>query len=109
MFIFLTSVLCIMVSKCLVINLDIFPVAVCRKACLVSSLICNAFIYSSVGVIFSLQPVLHDWHNKGRGICCSVCGMVHLKEPLLPIKKSSLYSVGSGFLLSLSSLLSDAI
>ena len=38
---------------------------------------------------FSFQPVLHDWCNKGRGMCYSVCGMVHIKEPLLLIGKSS--------------------
>ena len=50
---------------------------------------------------FSFQPVLHDWCNKGRGMCYSVCGMVHIKEPLLLIDKSSLCS-GSGFPFSLS-------
>ena len=40
---------------------------------------------------FSFQPVLHDWCNKGRGgMCHPVCGMVHIKEPLLLIVKSSL-------------------
>ena len=39
---------------------------------------------------FSFQPVLHDWCNKGRGMCYPVCGMVHIKEPLLLIDKSSL-------------------
>ena len=34
---------------------------------------------------FSLQPVLHDWCNKGHGICYPVCGMMHIKEPLLLI------------------------
>ena len=24
---------------------------------------------------FSFQPVLHDWCNKGRGMCYPVCGM----------------------------------
>ena len=38
---------------------------------------------------FSFQPVLHDWCNKGRGICYPVCRMVHIKEPLLLIGKSS--------------------
>ena len=38
---------------------------------------------------FSSQPVLHDWCNKGRGMCYPVCGMVHIKEPLLLIGKSS--------------------
>ena len=50
---------------------------------------------------FSFQPVLHDWCNKGRGMCYSVCGMVHIKEPLLLIDKSSLCG-GSGFPFSLS-------
>ena len=50
----------------------------------------------------SLQSVLHDWCNKGHGICYPVCGMVHIKEPLLLIRKSSPCSVGSGFPLSLS-------
>ena len=50
---------------------------------------------------FSFQPVLHDWCNKGRGMCYSVCGMVHIKEPLLLIEKSSPCG-GSGFPISLS-------
>ena len=28
---------------------------------------------------FSFQPVLHDWCNKGHGMCYPVCGMVHIK------------------------------
>ena len=31
----------------------------------------------------------HNWCNKGRGKCNPVCGMVHIKEPLLLIGKSS--------------------
>ena len=50
---------------------------------------------------FSFQPVLHDWCNKGSGMCYPVCGMVHLKEPLLLIDKCSLCG-GSGFPFSLS-------
>ena len=50
---------------------------------------------------FSFQPVLHDWCNKGLGMCYPVCGMEHIKEPLLLIDKSSLCS-GSGFPFSLS-------
>ena len=49
---------------------------------------------------FSFQPVLHDWCNKGRGVCYPVYGMVHIKEPLLLIVKSSPRG-GSGFSLSL--------
>ena len=50
---------------------------------------------------FSLQPVLHDWCNKGRGMYYPVCGMMHIKEPLLLIGNSSLCG-GSGYPLSLS-------
>ena len=50
---------------------------------------------------FSFQPVFHNWCNKGRGICYPVCGMVHIKEPLLLIDKSSLCG-DSGFPFSLS-------
>ena len=50
---------------------------------------------------FSFQPVFHDWCNKGRGMCYPVCGMVHIKVPLLLIGKSSPCG-GSGFPLSLS-------
>ena len=50
---------------------------------------------------FSFQPVLHDWCNKGRGMCYPVCGMVHIKEPLLLIDKSSLCG-GNRFPFSLS-------
>ena len=43
---------------------------------------------------FSFLPVLHDW-------CYSVCGMVHIKESLMLIEKSSPCG-SSGFPLSLS-------
>ena len=42
------------------------------------------------------------WCNKGRGMCYPVCGMVHIKDPLLLIEKISPCSGGSGFHLSLS-------
>ena len=61
---------------------------------------------------FSFQPMLHDWCNIGRGMCYPVCGMVHIKELLLLIGKSSPCG-GSRFPLSLSELyftiMSDAI
>ena len=50
---------------------------------------------------FSFQSVLHNWCNKGCGMCYPVCGMVHIKEPLLLIDKSSLCG-SSGFPFSLS-------
>ena len=46
---------------------------------------------------FSFQQVLCDWCNKGRGMCYPDCGMVHVKDPLLLIGKSSPCSGGSGF------------
>ena len=46
------------------------------------------FECSSLGY-FSFQPVLHDWCNIGRGMYYHVCGMVHIKEPFLLIRKSS--------------------
>ena len=49
----------------------------------------------------SFQPVPHDWCNKGCGICYPVCEMMHIKEPLLLIGKSSLCG-NNGFPLSLS-------
>ena len=49
-----------------------------------------------------LVLLLQDWCNKGCGMCYPVCGMMHLKEPLLLIGKSDSYSGGSGFPLSLS-------
>ena len=48
---------------------------------------------------FLFQPVLYDWCNKGCGIYYPVCGMMHIKEPLLLIKRNSLCG-GSGFPLS---------
>ena len=50
---------------------------------------------------FSFQPVLHDWFNKGRGMCFPVHGVVHIKDPLLLIGKSNSCSGGTGFPLSL--------
>ena len=37
-----------------------------------------------------------NWFNKLRGMCYTVCGMVHIKEPLLLIGKSRPCG-GSGF------------
>ena len=51
--------------------------------------------------LFLVQPVLHNWCNKDSGMCYPVCGMVHIKEPLLLIGKSSLCG-GSGFSVLLS-------
>ena len=60
---------------------------------------CSSSSCSSAVVV--IVVVLHDWYNKGRGMYYPVCGMVHIKEPLLLIGKSSLCG-GSGFPFSLS-------
>ena len=51
---------------------------------------------------FLFWPVLHDWCNKGCCMCYPVCVIVHIKEPLLLIGKSSPCSSDSRFPLSLS-------
>ena len=60
---------------------------------------------------FSFHPVLHDWCNKGCGMCYPVCGMMPMKKPLLLIRKNSLCG-GSRFPLTIWMVLyhmSDAI
>ena len=54
---------------------------------------------------FSFQPVHYNWCNKGCSMCYPVCGMMHIKEPLLLIGKSSPCG-RSRFPLSLSELFS---
>ena len=49
---------------------------------------------------FSFQPVLHDGVTKAV-VCAILSGMVHIKEPLLLIRKSNLCG-GSRFPFSLS-------
>ena len=58
----------------------------------------------------TFQPLIHDWCKKGCGLSYPVCGMVHIKEPLLLIGKSSPCG-GSGFPLAITVLyhMSDAI
>jgi len=54
-----------------------------------------------VGVYHLHRPVFHNWFNKGRGMCYSVCGIVHIKDPLLFIEKQRV----SCLLLTLTSVL----
>ena len=74
-----------------------------------------SFMVRSSDRSFMVDPLsyilFHDWCNKGRGMCYPVCGMVHIKQPLLLIGKSRPCS-GSRFPLSLSEwsfTMSDAI
>ena len=61
------------------------PSTFCRSHsffCLfLTSFLCPSFHFHH-SLPFSFQPVLHDWCNKGCGMCYPVCGMVHIKEPL---------------------------
>ena len=45
--------------------------------------------WQSISSLAIFQPVLHDWCNKGHGMCYPVRGMVYTKEPLLLNGKSS--------------------
>ena len=49
------------------------------------------------GTSNSLKPVLHNWFNEGPCMCCPVCGMERIKDPLLLIENSTLCSAGSGY------------
>ena len=49
---------------------------------------------------FMFWPVLHDWSNKGHGMCYPVCGIVHIKDSLLLIEKNSSCNGSSRFPLS---------
>ena len=42
-------------------------------------------LYGGAIDLLSFQPMLHDWCNKGCGMCYPLCGMMHIKEPLLPM------------------------
>ena len=49
---------------------------------------------------FPFQPVIHEWCNKGRGVCYPLCGMVHIT--LAANRKKSSPCGGRRFPLSLS-------
>ena len=57
----------------------------------------NRFFMVAPLSYFSFKLVLLDWCNKCRGMCYPVCRIMHTKEPLLLIRKSSPYSGGSEF------------
>ena len=38
---------------------------------------------------FLFQCVVHNWSMKGCGMCCSACGNMDIKDPLLLIGKSN--------------------
>ena len=88
-----------------------YTVAVVELSLIVRWVVRSTFHGGLVELNFSFQPVLHDWCNKGCGMCYPVCGIVHIKEPLLLIGKSSPCG-GSRFpltILVVLYLMSDAI
>ena len=52
--------------------------------------------------LFLIPAGSHDWCNKGCGMCYHVCGVMHIKDPLMLIEKSNPCSDGSGYPFSLS-------
>ena len=63
---------------------------------------CMFLCSTGINVWGCLHSEWHNWCNKGSGMCYPVCGMVHIKERLLLIDKSSLCG-SSGFPFSLRS------
>ena len=76
---------------------DVAPCKSVRSWC--EGLLDRSFMVDPLNY-FSFQPILHNWCNKGCGMYYPVCGMVHIKEPLLLIGKISPCG-DSGFPLSL--------
>ena len=70
-----------------VIKLDLSSFRILSQVKVMASQLCSISIKSFDFTLchplsyFSFQPVLHDWCNKGRGMCYPVCGMVRIKEP----------------------------
>ena len=56
------------------------------------------FVHCVVGRHFSFQPVPHNWFNKGCAMSYSVCGIVHIKNPLLLVAKGVALVVAAGFI-----------
>ena len=61
----------------------------------------RVFAHGTMGRRIDRSSQCSTTDNKGWGMCYPVCGMVHIKEPLMLIGKTSLCG-GSGFPLSLS-------
>ena len=57
----------------------------------------RSILYGGPIELFFVPASAPSWCNKGCGMCYPVCGMMHIKEPLLLNENSILYG-GSGFL-----------
>ena len=108
MYVRLLFTLCVVVSLLLLFYLFaiVFFVCCCFLLCFKINYCTYFIIYMkyyyyyccySLYYYFSFQPVLHDCCNKGCGMWYPVCGMVHIKEPLLLIEKVA-HVAAAGFL-----------
>ena len=68
---------------------------------MVRSVIGSSILHCGPTELFLVPASVHDWCNKGHGMCYPVCGMMHIKEQLPPIGKNSPCD-GSGFPLAVS-------
>ena len=101
--------LCLCLSVCLCVYLCMslcIYVYVCMHVCMYVGARCSSVVRAFAHVVdplsyFSFQLVFHDWCNKGRGMYYFVYVMMHIKEPLLLVGKSSPCG-DSGFPISLS-------
>ena len=48
--------------------------------------------------LFNVPASVSQRHNKSRRMCHHVCGMVHIKDPLVLIEKISYVMAAAGFL-----------
>ena len=92
---------CVCISVCMCICMY-----ACVYICMYVGTRCSSWCDESLDRSFMVDTMsyfslLHDWCNKGCGMCYPVCGMMHIKEPLVLIRKSSPCG-GSGYPLLLS-------
>ena len=67
------------------------------RSCTIPRCTSHILFETSTPTLTSISQCSTTGVKKGRGMCYHVCGMVHIKEPLLLIDKSSLCAA-AGFL-----------
>ena len=67
-----------------------------------TSMVKHLLMGHHIDLSFSFQPELHNWCNKVHGMCYASLWNSEYKRTLLLIKKNSLRSGSSGFLISMS-------
>ena len=71
------------------IRADGISESVVERCLLMVQWVIGSILHGGPMSYISFQPVLHNSCNKGCGMCYPVCGMMHIKEPLLLIGKNS--------------------